>query len=117
LIGFLSVSIYAFLFLTPFQANYEKKATISKTISHGDLSSGMKYKFLNHKKEKGSVSVLVAVDVGSVDEEEHERGIAHMVEHLAFDSTEDFPGRATVWHEGLFSFQNTFGSLLLCIFF
>eukprot|EP01028_Stygiella_incarcerata_P013031 TRINITY_DN81076_c0_g1_i1.p1 TRINITY_DN81076_c0_g1~~TRINITY_DN81076_c0_g1_i1.p1 ORF type:complete len:1104 (+),score=317.55 TRINITY_DN81076_c0_g1_i1:163-3474(+) len=121
MIGFLSVSIYAFLFLTPFQADYERKATISKTISHGDLSSGMGYKFLNHKKDKGQVSLLVAVDVGSVDEEEHERGIAHMVEHLAFDSTEDFPGRATVWHEamtsaGLFnaftSYRNTVYMLL-----
>ncbi len=39
-------------------------------------------------KPKERVAIALAVKVGSVAEEDSERGLAHVVEHLAFNATE-----------------------------
>lgn len=39
------------------------------------------------KKPKNRASVRLAVKIGSIVEEEAERGVAHIVEHLAFSAT------------------------------
>jgi hypothetical protein len=39
------------------------------------------------KKPKNRASIRLAVKVGSIVEEEEERGVAHIVEHLAFSAT------------------------------
>lgn len=42
-------------------------------------------------KPKGRFYMNLEVHVGSVDEEEHQQGIAHFVEHALFLGTERFP--------------------------
>jgi len=42
------------------------------------------------QKPKDRAALALAVDVGSIAEEEDERGVAHVVEHLAFRATEHF---------------------------
>ena len=39
-------------------------------------------------KPKGRLALALAVNVGSVAEEDHEQGVAHILEHLAFNATE-----------------------------
>ena len=39
-------------------------------------------------KPKDRVALALAVNVGSLVEEESERGVAHILEHLAFNATE-----------------------------
>ena len=39
-------------------------------------------------KPKDRAALALAVNVGSLVEEEHERGVAHILEHLAFNATE-----------------------------
>src|SRR5712671_7941102 len=60
-------------------------------VTVGTLSNGMRYYIReNHKPEKRAELRLV-VNAGSVLEDEDQRGLAHMVEHMAFRGTKQFP--------------------------
>jgi zinc protease len=59
-------------------------------VTVGTLSNGMRYYIReNHKPEKRAELRLV-VNAGSVLENENQRGLAHMVEHMAFRGTRNF---------------------------
>ncbi|HEY1953631.1 MAG TPA: insulinase family protein, partial [Gemmatimonadaceae bacterium] len=61
-------------------------------VTVGTLPNGMRYYIReNHKPEKRAELRLV-VNAGSVLEDEDQRGLAHMVEHMAFRGTKKFPG-------------------------
>jgi zinc protease len=60
-------------------------------VTVGTLSNGMRYYIReNHKPEKRAELRLV-VNAGSVLEDEDQRGLAHMLEHMAFRGTKKFP--------------------------
>ncbi|MEO8910900.1 MAG: pitrilysin family protein, partial [Gemmatimonadaceae bacterium] len=60
-------------------------------VTVGTLPNGMRYYIReNHKPEKRAELRLV-VNAGSVLEDEDQRGLAHMVEHMAFRGTKKFP--------------------------
>ncbi|MDR2509144.1 MAG: insulinase family protein [Spirochaetaceae bacterium] len=65
-------------------------------VRHGVLPSGLKYYILENAKPENRAYITLAVNAGSVLEEEEERGLAHFVEHMAFDGTERFPGTEVV---------------------
>lgn len=46
----------------------------------------------SHSNDEASLYLVVRA--GSLQEEDHERGYAHFVEHMAFNGTETFPGEA-----------------------
>jgi zinc protease len=61
-------------------------------VTVGTLSNGMRYYIReNHKPEKRAELRLV-VNAGSVLEDDNQRGLAHMVEHMAFRGTKKFAG-------------------------
>jgi zinc protease len=60
-------------------------------ITLGTLSNGLRYYVrVNHKPEKRAELRLV-VNAGSILEDEDQRGLAHFVEHMAFNGTAHFP--------------------------
>src|ERR1700737_1124474 len=60
-------------------------------VTVGTLSNGMRYYIReNHKPEKRAELRLV-VNAGSVLEDDDQRGLAHMLEHMAFRGTKQFP--------------------------
>jgi zinc protease len=66
------------------------------------LPNGLTTYVMRHPHPKNRVHVWLAVDVGSTVEADDERGLAHLVEHMAFSGTRRFPGNAVVaWAEGL----------------
>lgn len=54
------------------------------------LKNGIKC-VLYKRKEIHSISVKVSVNVGSLDEDEKTNGLAHFIEHVTHDGTEDMP--------------------------
>ena len=46
----------------------------------------------HHAPERASACAMVAIGVGSRDEEEGEHGLAHVLEHVVFMGTQAFPG-------------------------
>nr|WP_272886829.1 pitrilysin family protein [Phenylobacterium aquaticum] len=59
-------------------------------LRSGTLDNGLRYAVIRSAAPKGSVSIRFAVDVGSYEEAESERGLAHFVEHMAFRATTHF---------------------------
>ncbi|KAG2598443.1 hypothetical protein PVAP13_5KG369400 [Panicum virgatum] len=53
----------------------------------GRLANGLTYYVRSNPKPRMRAALSLAVKVGSVVEEEDERGVAHIVEHLAFSAT------------------------------
>ena len=62
-------------------------------IRTGRLDNGMTYYVMENKTPRGTADFFLAQRVGSVNEEENQRGLAHFLEHMCFNGTEHFPGR------------------------
>ncbi|MDR1972695.1 MAG: insulinase family protein [Treponema sp.] len=60
-------------------------------VRTGVLPGGLRYFILENSRPENRAYLTLAVDAGSVLEEEHERGLAHFVEHMAFNGTARFP--------------------------
>ncbi len=58
----------------------------------GTLSNGLNYSIRANDKIKNRMIMYLALNVGSLQEEEDQRGLAHFLEHMAFNGTEHFPG-------------------------
>ncbi|XP_047054247.1 zinc protease PQQL-like [Lolium rigidum] len=56
-------------------------------VAYGRLPNGLTYYVRSNPKPRMRAALSLAVKVGSVVEEEDERGVAHIVEHLAFSAT------------------------------
>lgn len=65
------------------------------SVLRGVLPNGLRYQILRNATPKDAVSLRFAVDVGSYEEADGERGWAHFVEHMAFRSTRAYPNGAT----------------------
>lgn len=59
-------------------------------VVYGVLDNGLSYYVRANPKPRMRAALALAVKVGSVLEAEHERGVAHIVEHLAFSATKKF---------------------------
>jgi len=62
----------------------------SKNLIEGNLSNGFKYTILKNEKPKSRVELRLYVAVGSLEEEDNQRGLAHFIEHMAFNGTKHF---------------------------
>lgn len=62
-------------------------------IKKGVLPNGMTYYIYKTDVTKNVASYYIMQNVGSVLEQENQRGLAHFLEHMAFNGTENFPGK------------------------
>ncbi|MCC6526300.1 MAG: insulinase family protein [Polyangiaceae bacterium] len=65
-------------------------------ITTGTLANGLRYYVLPHHKPLARAELWLAVNAGSVLEDEDQRGLAHLVEHMAFNGTKRFPKQSLV---------------------
>ncbi len=59
----------------------------------GKLKNGLTYYIRHNAKEAGLADFYIAQRVGSILEEPRQRGLAHFLEHMAFNGTKNFPGQ------------------------
>lgn len=59
-------------------------------VRYGRLPNGLRYAVQSSDKPKGALSLRLAFDVGSYEEDEDERGAAHFIQHMAFNGTRSF---------------------------
>lgn len=60
--------------------------------SFGTLENGLKYVILPNEEPPGRASIRIYMDVGSLMEEDDQQGMAHYLEHMAFNGSRHFPG-------------------------
>lgn len=61
-------------------------------VRYGKLDNGMTYYIRHNEKPENRADFYIAQKVGSVLEEENQRGLAHFLEHMAFNGTTNLPG-------------------------
>lgn len=62
----------------------------------GKLPNGLTYYVRHNKLPENRANFYIAQKVGSVQEEESQRGLAHFLEHMCFNGTEHFPDDALI---------------------
>ncbi|MCH4553045.1 M16 family metallopeptidase [Aestuariibaculum lutulentum] len=66
---------------------------VDQSIKKGVLPNGMTYYIKSTDVVKDAASYYIIQNVGSILENENQRGLAHFLEHMAFNGTEHFPGK------------------------
>ena len=62
----------------------------------GKLENGMTYYIRHNEKPKGQASFYIYHDVGAIQEEDDQQGLAHFLEHMAFNGSVNLPEKAMI---------------------
>lgn len=69
-------------------------------IQFGSLDNGMRYAWMKNVEPKQRCYLRLHVDVGSLAEKDDERGMAHYLEHMAFNGSRHYPaGTLIEWFQ------------------
>ncbi|MBC6426302.1 MAG: insulinase family protein [Ekhidna sp.] len=83
----------ALLFITIFSFGQDRPKLLDDKVIFGQLDNGMTYYILANIEPKEKASFYMVQDVGAILEEDHQDGLAHMLEHMAFNGSTHFPGK------------------------
>ena len=67
-----------------------------KAVRVGTLPNGMKYYLRHNDKQKNLADFYISHDVGAIQEEDDQQGLAHFLEHMAFNGTKNLPGKMLI---------------------
>ena len=62
-----------------------------KRIIYGVLPNGLRYAIRHNERPENQVLIRLAVEFGSAAEADNEQGLAHFIEHMAFNGTTNVP--------------------------
>ena len=65
---------------------------VDKDVRIGKLDNGLTYYIRYNNWPENRAEFYIAQKVGSIQEEEEQRGLAHFLEHMCFNGTKHFPG-------------------------
>jgi zinc protease len=72
------------------QPDADSLLPVDPDVRIGKLENGLTYYIRKNSKPEKRVEFRLAVNAGSVLEDENQRGLAHFVEHMAFNGTKNF---------------------------
>lgn len=78
------------------KSGMDAKLPFDKNVRTGVLDNGMRYYIRKNAKPEERVELRLAIDAGSMQEEDDQRGLAHFVEHMCFNGTENFEKNALI---------------------
>src|SRR5689334_3716724 len=72
------------------QVKLTDKLPVDPNVKVGKLANGLTYYIRKNAKPEKKVELRLAVNVGSVQEDDDQQGIAHFTEHMAFNGSKHF---------------------------
>ena len=86
----------------PAELALDRPIPVDPAVRSGRLPNGLRYFIRQNSRPEKRVSMRLAVNVGSLQEEPDQRGLAHFLEHMAFNGTEHFkPGELVSFLESI----------------
>lgn len=80
--------------------DFSGKLPLDKNFKIGKLENGMTYYIRNAQNPKGKAEFFIVHNVGSLQENDDQRGLAHFLEHMAFNGTKHFPDKQLLEYFG-----------------
>ena len=65
-------------------------------VRYGKLENGMTYYVRHNEKPKGQADFYILHDVGAIQEADDQQGLAHFLEHMAFNGTKNLPDKMLI---------------------
>lgn len=65
-------------------------------VRKGTLDNGMTYYIRHNEKPKNQADFYILHHVGAIQEEDSQQGLAHFLEHMAFNGTKNLPGKQVI---------------------
>ena len=75
------------------RAQENPEIPLNPKVLHGTLANGLNYYILHNEEPKNRANFYIAQKVGSTLETPEQLGLAHFLEHMAFNGTKHFPGK------------------------
>jgi zinc protease len=73
-----------------------QRLQLAPEVRSGTLENGLRYYVRRNGKPEDRIQLRLVVNAGSAEEEESQRGLAHFVEHMAFNGTDKYAKHAIV---------------------
>lgn len=90
--AFLAIALPAFAQNDPIPLPHEDSdIPTDPAVTWGVLENGLRYAILPNEEPPDRVSMRLYVDAGSLMEADNQQGLAHFLEHMAFNGTTNFP--------------------------
>lgn len=74
-------------------AQFNEKLPIDSNVRYGKLDNGLTYYIRHNAYPEKRAEFYIAQKVGSMQEEDSQRGLAHFLEHMAFNGTKNYPDK------------------------
>lgn len=88
---FLTIGFFSFAQIPP-----GERVPLDTAVRYGKLKNGMTYYIMHNEEPKHRVSFYLAQNVGALLENDDQNGLAHFLEHMAFNGTEHFKGKGII---------------------
>ena len=85
-----------FMLASTAEAQMMPSVPIDPAVKTGVLPNGMTYYVRHNALPEKQAYFYIVQKVGSVQEEESQRGLAHFLEHMAFNGSKNFPGNGMI---------------------
>ncbi|MGN1233610.1 MAG: M16 family metallopeptidase [Candidatus Cryptobacteroides sp.] len=73
-----------------------RKIPVSDKVLTGKLSNGLTYYVRHNEEPKERASFYIIQNVGAILENDDQNGLAHFLEHMAFQGTDNFPDKGII---------------------
>jgi len=87
---------FLILGLSQVSAQFKTTFPLPKEVAHGTLPNGMQYFIMHNEWPKDRADFYFVQNVGAILENDDQDGLAHFLEHMAFNGTEHFKGKGII---------------------
>ena len=90
------VSLLTVVNLIPVMAQQMPPIPVDKNVKMGKLDNGLTYYIRKNNWPENMANFYIAQRVGSIQENDDQRGLAHFLEHMAFNGSDNFKGNGII---------------------
>ena len=92
-----SLSCFIILSLTLFPSGTKAQPVpLDPAIRIGKLPNGLTYYIRHNEEPKERASFYIIQNIGALLEDDNQNGLAHFLEHMAFNGTKNFPDKKII---------------------